>query len=248
MVRNPVQKRIDAPGYGRWLTLIIPAVLLLSCVSPSDIDVPRIVQPTPTDPQVDDPRFDTLAAVIDATIRFEAQIDTSRIRFDDFRLNSLRVALLVLYPDSAVPTVTRTLYSIPASYLDLPAVVLPLRMQIPAAYFKRYTNARIATAVVVLFEDIDADGMYGDGERIFGLSEQQLFAFAEGKLLKNIPPAWCSGVHSGPNVLVRTSQTSFPGFIAAPDYPSTIFILYVRGPLYHYNVPFPWPLQGFPRL
>jgi hypothetical protein len=230
--------------HARWLIAVL-AALLGSCSNPADIGVPRIVIPSPIDTDEDDPRFDTLTASFSATFRFEAAVDTTQITIDRFTGTGLRIALLAIHPDSASDDSFLSLYTVSANYLDRPAIGLPLSIQIPAGYFKRYKNARLATALVVLFEDRDDDGRYSQGERMFGACEQQLFGLAEGKRLKNIPSASFGDIREGPNVLVRTSQDPFPGFQSAPDFQSTIFIIQVRGPLHRYNYPYPWPIRRF---
>lgn len=227
----------------RRITLLLPLMLVYACTNPADIDVNRTITSSYVDTDEDDPRFDTLTAMVNTTIRFEASVDTSRIVFTRFTGSGLRIALLAVHPDSTAPDPFLNIYSVSANYLDLPATGLPFRIQIPAVYFKRFRNARVATALVVLFEDRDGNLEFNGEDRIFGICEQQIFGFAEGKRLRNIPTSWIEDVREGPNVLVRTSQLTFPGFRSVPDYQSTIFIIHVRGPMYRYPVPFPWPTR-----
>ena len=225
--------------------ILFSSFVFACCSNPADIDVKRTLTTSYLDNYEDDPRFDTLTANVNATIRFEASVDTSKIFFERFTGTGLRISLLAIHPDSSVSEPFLNIYSVSANYLDLPATGLPLRVQIPPEYFRRYTNARLATALIVLYEDANRNNSFDPQERIFGTCEQQLFGLAEGKRLDRIPALSFADVHEGPNVFVRAGQQRFPNFKAAPDYTSTIFIIQVRGPLYPYNFPYPWPTHVF---
>lgn len=224
-------------GASPLLLLALSALIAGACSNPIDADNPRLVITSPIDTLKDDPRFDTLTAHIETMIRFEAAVDTVRFPIDRFTGTGLRVAVVCVIPDSVRPPSFIDIFSISGAYLDIPATGLPMRTSIPARYFQRYVGARLAAAVILLYEDANGNRSYDYGERIFGASEQSLFGYAEGK---GKFPARFGEVRTGPNVFARTDQTSRPPFRAAPEYSSTIFIINVHGPDYAYNIPYPW--------
>ncbi len=230
------------------LPAVLTGLLLAACANPADYDTTRVITSSYVDQGEDDPRFDTLAAVLASSIRFEALVDTARVALQRFTGSGLRIAVVCMLPDTSAVQPWRDLYSISANYLDLPAAGLPLRIAIPPDHFRRYTGARLAVAAIVLYQDADRNQTFDQGEPVWGVSEQQLFAFAEGRRLAQIPTKQYGELHEGPNVLVRFGQEQYPWFKTAPDYASTIFIINVRGPEYTYNIPLPWsmhtPLQA----
>lgn len=209
------------------------------CASPSAPEPHRVVN---ISPDADDPRYDTLTAVLRSSIRFEAVVDTLAFPLRTFSGSGLRLAVVCFPPSDTSSLPYLDLCSFSANYLDVPATGLPFRAVIPASYFKRYTGTRIAAALVVLYRDTTRNGSFDEGEPVLGVSEQSLFAYAEGKL-KNLPTHPFGPVRDGPNVLVRSGQQALPPFKPAPDYGATIFLVYVRGEM-SYNIPYPWPVRA----
>lgn len=214
------------------------ACLCAGCSSPSDIDTARVHNTSWVDAGLDDPAFDTLVSVIDTQIRFEAVVDTTRTRITRFAGMGLRIALVVVPPDTSDGTPLDDVYSLSANYLDVPATALPLRARFEPAHFVRYIGARIAAAFVLLYRDDNLDQRYDAGEPVFGASEQHLFAWVDGRVSR-IPALTWGEVQAGPNKLVSLGAMP-PRFKATPDYASSIFIINVRGPEHNYQLPWPW--------
>lgn len=209
-----------------------------ACSNPTDIDTARVHNTSWVDAGLDDPAFDTLVSVIDTQIRFEAVVDTTRIRITRFAGMGLRIALVVVPPDTSDGTLLDDVYSLSANYLDVPATALPLRARFEPGHFVRYIGARIAAAFVLLYRDDNLDQRYNAGEPVFGASEQHLFAWVDGRVTR-IPALTWGEVQAGPNKLVSLG-TQPARFKATPDYTSSIFIINVRGPEHAYSLPWPW--------
>lgn len=216
----------------------ICACLCVACSSPADIDTARVHNTSWVDAGVDDPAFDTLVSVIDTQIRFEAVVDTTRIRITRFAGMGLRIALIVVPPDTSGGAMLDDVYSLSANYLDVPATALPLRARFEPRHFVRYIGVRIAAAFVLLYRDDNLDQRYDAGEPVFGASEQHLFAWVDGRVSR-IPAFTWGEVQAGPNKLVSLGAWP-PRYKATPDYASSIFIINVRGPEHSYQLPWPW--------
>jgi len=216
------------------------AVLGFSCANPADLDGPRKSIINPIIPPIqDDPRLDTLVSALETSIRFEAFVDTTRVRVPFFTGTGFRLAVVYISPDSNDRQPFKNTYSISANYLDLPATSLPFRDTILPDYCKRFIGARIAVAAILLYKDVNENSLYDFGEPIWGAAEQSVFAYIDGDGL--VPTAPFGVVQKGPNILSRMGQERYPQFQVAPDYRATIFIVNVRGPNYPYNIPYPWP-------
>ncbi|MCZ7557626.1 MAG: hypothetical protein M5R41_14605 [Bacteroidia bacterium] len=215
---------------------------LNSCAPPDDKDPSNIIG---TDPCVDPWRGDT--AFIRTTIRFEALVDTMAFPIQQFAGSGLRISL-VLFPPPTATTDTlsfRSMVSYSANYLDIPAVSLPLRGEIPPRYFRQHNCARMAVATVLLHRDDDGDEHYTPGEEILGACEQSLYAFTQGDM-RTVPKPPFETIFEGNNILIRNDGNILPAFRSSPDYHATIFILSVRGEAHRYNIPQPWPGPALP--
>ncbi len=223
----------------RALVALCCALCAWGCNSPSDIDTARVQHTSFVDTGLDDPAFDTLAAVLDTQIRFEAVVDTTKIRIDRFTGTGLRIAIAVVRPGAAGSDMLEDVYSLAANYLDVPATALPLRARLDPRHFVRYIGARIAIAFVLLYRDDTMNQRYDPGEPVYGAGEQHAFAWVEGRLSRIPTDVW-GEVREGANKLVLVGGAPAPRFKATPDYTSSIFIINVRGPDHSYSLPWPW--------
>lgn len=217
--------------------MVMLYVCFPGCSPPDDDDPSNVIG---TDPCVDPWRNDT--ALVRTTIRFEALVDTSVFPIQQFSGSGLRISLVLIPPpETAGDTLSyRSMFSYSANYLDIPAVSLPLRCEIPPAYFRQFNCARMAAAVVLLHRDDDGDERFTPGEAILGACEQSLYAFTQGDM-RTIPKAPFETIFDGNNILIRSSTAQYPPFRSSPDYHATIFILSVRGEQHNYSIPYPWP-------
>jgi hypothetical protein len=143
----------------------------------------------------------TTPRLVRTTIRFEALVDTSVFPIQQFSGSGLRISLVLIPPPetSADTLPYRSMFSYSANYLDIPAVSLPLRCEIPPAYFRQFNCARMAAAVVLLHRDDDSSGTFTPGEAILGACEQSLYAFTQGDM-RTIPKAPFETIFDGNNI------------------------------------------------
>jgi hypothetical protein len=215
---------------------------MYGCSPPDDSDPSNIIG---TDPCSDPWRGDT--ALIRSTIRFEALVDTLAFPIQQFSGSGLRISLVLIPPPEAKADTLpfRSMVSYSANYLDIPAVSLPLRSEIPPAYFRQHNCARMAVAAVLLHRDDNGDERFTPGEAILGACEQSLYAFAQGDM-RTVPKPPFETIFEGNNILIRNDGSTLPAFRSSPDYHATIFILHVRGEAHRYNIPYPWPGPALP--
>ncbi len=213
-------------------------ILLGRCSNPLDVPGGKIIKQIQLPTEPDDPRFDTLQAYCDTRIRFEAVIDKSKFPFQRIP-DSMRVGIVTESRKDSIPY--REIYSASAVYLNLGTITLPFEATIQPKYFLRYNNARMFIGYIILYVDKNKNKVYDYGETIYGIGEQSVFGFAEGKKLTNLPPQIGKGVSNGPNVMVRTGWGLYASeFTASPDFDATIFKIHIRGAQFKYDVPYPW--------
>ncbi len=240
-----LRRGAESAGGGRGRIPVVPfllicgaALLLSRCANPLDAGGARKIDPTPIDTTADDPRFDTMKARINTRIRFEPVIDKSQFLFQRIP-DSMRIGIITESKNDSVPY--REIYSTSAVYLNVGSVILPFEATIEARYFLRWKNARLFFGYVIVYGDANRNRVFDYGETIYGISEQAVFGYAEGKKLENIPEALVKGVMQGCNVMVRTGGAKYAAqFTAAPDFDATIFKIQIRGASSSYDPPYPW--------
>jgi hypothetical protein len=215
---------------------LLPAVIFASCSAPDD-DGGIVIPPVKCDAEW---RGDT--ARIKTTIRFEAIVDTTLFPLRRFSGSGLRVGLVCLPPPDSANLPWVDIYSVSANYLDIPATGLPFEAEILPAYFRDFSCARLATAVIVVYRDQNENNRFDPGESVVGADEQSLYAFVQGDL-NTVPPEY-QFTAGGSNVLIRLDQNTIPRFRGSPDYLATIFIINVRGEQNRYHIPYPWEVSS----
>lgn len=215
--------------------VLLLAGVVFSCSPPEDDDA-IVIPPVTCDAAW---RGDT--ARIRTTIRFEAIVDTTRFPLPRFSGSGLRLSLVCLPPDSSVLP-WRDIYSVSANYLDIPATGLPFETKIPPQYFRDFSCARMAAAVILVYQDRNGNDRFDTVDSVVGADEQSLYAFVQGDLT-TVPPEY-QFTNDGSNVLIQLDPTGLPRFRGSPDYLATIFIINVRGAQSRYALPYPWNVSS----
>jgi hypothetical protein len=219
------------------------SLYLSSCANPTDIDVNRLITSSYVDQGEDDPRFDTLTASVECMITLKANMI---YKIDDWAGSGLHIALVFMLPDTSMQQPYKDVYDKSAIYFkdnEEYGIGLRLRATLTADMFKRQIGARVAVGIILLYLDRNDNQTYDIDEPIYGASEQQLFAFAEGKRLPAGPFKQLNDLHEGPNALIRFGDDPYPSFKSQTDYNSSFFTIYVRGPEAIYSIPYPWHMS-----